>query len=57
MIRGRTLYHCHGSDKGKKIATYESHAKALEVHRAIMAREHADESPFRSVRKNGKRKR
>lgn len=48
MIRGKTLYHCHGKEKGKKIATYSSHAKALSVHRAIMA---AKESPFKSARK------
>lgn len=37
-VKGRTLYHCHGKDKGKKIRTYKSHAKAVSVHRAIMAK-------------------
>lgn len=38
MIRGKTLYHCHGKEKGKKLWTYESHAAALRAHRAIMAK-------------------
>jgi hypothetical protein len=37
MVRGKTIYHCHGKKRGKKYKTYESHAKAVEVHRAIMA--------------------
>lgn len=36
MIRGKTLVHCRGKDKGKKIATYSSRKKALSVHKAIM---------------------
>ena len=37
MRKGKTLYHCHGRDKGKKIGTYESVTKAKKVHRAIQA--------------------
>lgn len=37
VVRGKTVYHCHGADAGKPIATLESHAKALAMHRAIMA--------------------
>jgi len=37
-VKGRTLYHCHGKSKGKKIRTYKSHAAAVRAHRAIMAK-------------------
>jgi hypothetical protein len=37
MIRGRTIYHCHGEKRGQVLGRYKSHAKALKVHRAIMA--------------------
>lgn len=35
MRRGRTVYHCHGKSKGKKIRTYSSVAKAKAAHRAM----------------------
>ena len=38
MIRGKTLYHCHGKNRGKKIMTYKSKAKAQAAHKAIMAK-------------------
>jgi len=38
MRKGRTIYHCHGARKGKKLRTYGSVAKAKAAHRAIMAR-------------------
>lgn len=37
MRRGRTIYHCHGAKKGKKLRTYGSVGKAKRAHRAIMA--------------------
>jgi len=37
MIRGKTLYHCHGKKAGKKIKTFKSRAAAARAHRAIMA--------------------
>jgi hypothetical protein len=37
IVKGKAIYHCSGSDKGKKMATYSSHKKAVQVHRAIMA--------------------
>jgi hypothetical protein len=39
MRRGRTLYHCHGKKKGKKIRTYSTVEKAKRAHRAIMRSE------------------
>lgn len=36
MRKGRTVYHCHGKNKGKKIRTYSSVAKAKRAHRAMM---------------------
>lgn len=36
-VKGKTLYHCHGEDKGKPIHTFASHGKAMAAHRAIMA--------------------
>jgi len=39
-VKGKSIYHCHGSRKGKKFRTYSSHAKAQQVHRAIMAKKH-----------------
>lgn len=37
MRKGRTIYHCHGKNKGKKYRTYSSVEKAKEAHKAIMA--------------------
>ena len=37
MLKGKSIYHCSGSDKGKKYRTYKSRKKALAAHRAIMA--------------------
>ena len=37
MRRGRTILHCHGAKKGKKLRTYGSVGKAKRAHRAIMA--------------------
>lgn len=37
MRKGRTIYHCHGKDKGKVLRRYSSVAKAKAAHRAIMA--------------------
>lgn len=37
MIKGRSIVHCHGRDKGKVLRTYRSHAAAVRAHRAIMA--------------------
>lgn len=36
-VKGKSIYHCSGSDKGKKYRTYSSPAKAKQAHRAIMA--------------------
>lgn len=36
-VKGRTIYHCHGKNKGKKLHTYKSKSAALRAHRAIMA--------------------
>lgn len=41
-VKGKSIYHCSGSDKGKKMATYSSNAKAKEVHKAIMWRKHME---------------
>jgi len=35
MIKGKTLYHCHGKKKGKKIRTYKNRATALRAHRKM----------------------
>jgi len=40
-VKGKSIYHCSGKDKGKKYRTYSSHAKAMEVHRAIQANKHS----------------
>ena len=37
MVKGKSIYHCKGKDKGKKYKEYESKKKALKVHRAILA--------------------
>ena len=37
MRKGKTIYHCHGKEKGKKYRTYSSVEKAKKAHRAIMA--------------------
>lgn len=39
MVKGKSIYHCHGKDKGKKMQSYGSHDKAMAAHRAIMANE------------------
>lgn len=33
MRKGRTIYHCHGKDKGKKIKTYKTVAAAKKAHK------------------------
>lgn len=38
MRKGRTIYHCHGKKRGKKLRTYSSVAKAKAAHRAIQAK-------------------
>ena len=35
MRRGRTILHCHGAKKGKKLRTYGSVVKAKAAHRAM----------------------
>ncbi len=35
MRKGRTVYHCHGKNKGKKIKKYSSTKKAKAAHRAM----------------------
>ncbi len=37
MRKGKTIYHCHGKDKGKPLHTYETVEKAKSAHKAIMA--------------------
>jgi len=36
-VRGRSVVHCSGKNKGKVIKTHSTRAKALAQHRAIMA--------------------
>lgn len=36
-VKGRTVRHCRGKDKGKKIKSHKTRAAALRHHRAIMA--------------------
>jgi len=36
-VRGKSIVHCHGKNKGKVYRTYKSKAKARAAHRAIMA--------------------
>lgn len=39
-VKGGSVVHCHGKNKGKAIHTYRgkgAHAKALKMHRAIQA--------------------
>ncbi len=38
MLKGKTIYHCHGKAKGKKYRSYKTRAKAKRAHKAIMAR-------------------
>jgi len=38
MRKGKTIFHCHGAKKGKKLRTYATVAKAKAVHRAIMSK-------------------
>jgi hypothetical protein len=35
MRKGRSIYHCHGKDKGKKYRTYSSEKRAKRAHRAM----------------------
>jgi len=35
MRKGRTVYHCHGRRKGKKIRTYKSVAAAKRGHKRM----------------------
>jgi hypothetical protein len=37
-VKGKTIYHCHGKDKGKKLATYKTEKVAKAIHRKIMAK-------------------
>jgi hypothetical protein len=36
-VKGKTVKHCHGKDKGKTIKTHKTPAAAVRQHRAIMA--------------------
>ena len=36
MRRGKTIYHCHGAKKGKKLRSYGSVGKAKAAHRGMM---------------------
>ncbi len=38
MRKGRTVYHCHGKDKGKPIHTYPTEEKAEAAHRAMKSK-------------------
>jgi hypothetical protein len=38
MRVGRSIYHCHGKNKGKKLRTYKNVATAKRAHRAIMSK-------------------
>lgn len=38
--KGWGVYHCHGPDKGKLIASFKTKEEAERMHRAIMANEH-----------------
>ncbi len=38
MRKGRSVYHCHGKSKGKKIHTYKSVRAAKRAHRAMSKR-------------------
>jgi hypothetical protein len=38
MRVGRTIKHCHGKDKGKKIRTYKDVPTAKRAHRAMMSK-------------------
>lgn len=38
MRKGKTLYHCHGANKGKKIRTYKTVEAAKAAHRGMMKR-------------------
>jgi len=35
MRKGKSVYHCHGKSKGKKIRTYSSVKKAKAAHKAM----------------------
>ncbi len=37
-VRGKSIVHCHGKNKGKVIHTYSSHAAAVRAHKAMMAK-------------------
>lgn len=36
-VKGKTVRHCHGKEKGKIISKHKSHAAAVKKHKAIMA--------------------
>lgn len=38
MRRGRTILHCHGKSKGKKIRTYKTVGAAKKAHARMMRR-------------------
>ena len=35
MRKGKTIYHCHGKGKGKKLRTYSSVEKAKKAHKKM----------------------
>jgi hypothetical protein len=35
MRKGKTIYHCHGKDKGKVLHTYSTVEKAKAAHAAM----------------------
>jgi len=35
MRKGKSVFHCHGKSKGKKIRTYSSVKKAKAAHRSM----------------------
>lgn len=39
-VRGKSILHCHGKSKGKKLRTYKSHGAAVRAHRAMQAKRH-----------------
>jgi len=42
MRKGKTVYHCHGRNKGKPIKTHKTVPRARAQHRAIMANKKKD---------------
>jgi len=37
-VKGKTVKHCHGKDKGKTISKHKTHKAAVKKHKAIMAK-------------------